>query len=57
MKSIIEKTLDTGKKIAMTAILTYGQLEFLKTKKREVQELKKQKRLNEKSLNIKINAR
>ena len=29
MKSIIEKTLDTGKKIALTAIITYGAIRVL----------------------------
>ena len=47
MKSIIEKTLDTGKKIALTAIITYGAIrvledeeEIYKKARKAIEELK-----------------
>ena len=49
MKSIIEKTLDTGKKIALTAIITYGAIRVLEdeeektTRIKEVQKTKRKK--------------
>mgnify|MGYP000261368287 CR=1 FL=1 len=49
MKSIIEKTLDTGKKIALTAIITYGSIKVLEdeeektTRIKEVQKTKRKK--------------
>ena len=52
MKSIIEKTLDTGKKIALTAIITYGAIRVLEdeeektTRIKEVQKTKRKKSIS-----------
>ena len=55
MKSIIEKTLDTGKKIAMTAILTYGAIRILEDEEERsarIKESEKTKRKKSKYKNI-----
>ena len=54
MKSIIEKTLDTGKKIAMTAILTYGAIRVLEDEEERstrIKEAEKTKRKKSKYKN------
>ena len=54
MKSIIEKTLDTGKKIAMTAILTYGVIRILEDEEERstrIKEAEKTKRKKSKYKN------
>ena len=40
MKSIIEKTLDTGKKIALTAIITYGAIRVLEDEEEKTTRIK-----------------
>ena len=54
MKSIIEKTLETGKKIAMTAILTYGAISILEDEEERstrIKEAEKTKRKKSKYKN------
>ena len=51
MKDIIEKTLDTGRKIAMTAILTYGAIRIFEDEDKKtarIKENEKTKRKNSK---------
>ena len=48
MKDIIEKTLDTGRKIAMTAILTYGAIRIFEDEDKKTARIKENEKTKRK---------
>ena len=53
MKNIIEKTLDTGRKIAMTAIVTYGAIRIFEDEDEKTARIKESEKTKRKKAKYK----